>query len=529
MEEYIRLEDEKARKHGKVFNWETTKYGKIWYDEDVHDLRSVETEFPAIIFNDSLTSNETLSCEPTISSLNDNEINFRISFDKSDNEDITPRVFRFSMSSDNALSAVTYTSVSSDSNRPSSWGIPLVNAIEILKMDPYEEVAQQGQAHPLSPAYVPDPMELDEHVLLYVPEPEHPKYHAPSDDDIHVEDQPYADDASPTAELPRYIADSDSMEDDTDADSIDYPDEPEDGEEDDDEDPEEDPSEEHEPEDDDDDDDTGDEDEEPTKDEEEEEHPASADSSMVPIVDHVPSAGDTEAFEIDESAPTPRSPQTRVPFSKTRLCRARKIVRLDPPMSASMEACIAEHASAPIPPTNPTYDQAPLGHRAAMIRMRDDIPEEDMPPQRRFVITAPPPGCDVAESSTAAAARAPRATDRAKDVGYVRALQASEHRMMTSIEEVNLRVSYQAQVRRKESEDFYTQLLDAQTDRKDIRLEIDVNRALLARLETLETHMSRMEWQCQRAEDDAVRQIMHTQVLEARAQIDTVEDADSSC
>nr|GFC80634.1 hypothetical protein [Tanacetum cinerariifolium] len=97
-------------------------------------------------------------------------------------------------------------------------------------------------------------------------------------------------------------------------------------------------------------------------------------------------------------------------------------------------------------------------------------------------------------------------------------LQASERRMMTSIEEVNLRVSYQAQVRRKESENFYTQLLDAQTDRRDIRLEIDVvrgqrtayetelqevhqaylsfearNKELLAQLETPETHISRME------------------------------------
>nr|GEV55432.1 hypothetical protein [Tanacetum cinerariifolium] len=35
-----------------------------------------------------------------------------------------------------------------------------------------------------------------------------------------------------------------------------------------------------------------------------------------------------------------------------------------------------------------------------------------------------------------------RAADRVEDVGYVRALQASERRMMTSIEEVNLRVSY---------------------------------------------------------------------------------------
>ncbi|GJW33741.1 hypothetical protein Tco_0053773, partial [Tanacetum coccineum] len=61
----------------------------IWYDEDVHDLRSVETEFPAMEFNDALTSEVALSCEPTVSPLNDNQIDFRISFDESDNEDYT--------------------------------------------------------------------------------------------------------------------------------------------------------------------------------------------------------------------------------------------------------------------------------------------------------------------------------------------------------------------------------------------------------------------------------------------------------
>ncbi|GKC97300.1 hypothetical protein Tco_1167575 [Tanacetum coccineum] len=86
MEEYIRLEEEKARNHERVFNWETSKYGKIWYDEDIHDLRSVETEFPAIPFNDGVSSEKTLSCEPTVSSLND-EIDFRILFDDSDDED----------------------------------------------------------------------------------------------------------------------------------------------------------------------------------------------------------------------------------------------------------------------------------------------------------------------------------------------------------------------------------------------------------------------------------------------------------
>ncbi|GJU86603.1 hypothetical protein Tco_1294149 [Tanacetum coccineum] len=65
MEEYIRLEEEKARKHGKVFNWETDKYGKIWYDEDIHYLRSVETEFPTTAFNDKESSEKALSCEPT--------------------------------------------------------------------------------------------------------------------------------------------------------------------------------------------------------------------------------------------------------------------------------------------------------------------------------------------------------------------------------------------------------------------------------------------------------------------------------
>ncbi|GJS05133.1 hypothetical protein Tco_0321641 [Tanacetum coccineum] len=83
MEEYIKLEEEKARRRGKVYKWETATYGKIWDNEDVHDLGSVETKFPAI---DTLTSEAALSCEPTVSSLNNDEIDFRISFDESDDE-----------------------------------------------------------------------------------------------------------------------------------------------------------------------------------------------------------------------------------------------------------------------------------------------------------------------------------------------------------------------------------------------------------------------------------------------------------
>ncbi|GJU44479.1 putative reverse transcriptase domain-containing protein [Tanacetum coccineum] len=341
-------------------------------------------------------------------------------------------------------------------------------------------------------------MELDEHVPVYVLDPKHPEYHAPSDDDdIQVEDQPYADDASPTAESPGCIADSELMKED----SINYPDEPEDDDADLEEDPEEDHTEypideedgdDETSDDDDDEDETDDEDEEPTEDEEEEEHIDQTNPSAVPVVYPIPLVGDTEAFETDEFATTPKSPQTRVPFSQTRLCT--------------------------------------LGHREAMIRMRDDIPKEDMSPWRRFVLAAPSPGCDIAESSTAAGGRLPRAANRAEDVGYVRALQAFEHRMVTSIEEVNLRVSYQAQVCRQESAYFHTQLLDAQTDRRDIRLKIDVVRGQRTGYETElhEVHQAYLSFES-RNRDDVVRQMMRIYVLEARAQIDTVEETDSSC
>ncbi|GJS51317.1 DEAD-box ATP-dependent RNA helicase 7 [Tanacetum coccineum] len=98
------------------------------------------------------------------------------------------RSIRLVMSSNNASSAVTYTSISFDSDGP-SWGIPLMNAGELLEMDPYEEIAQQGQAAPLSPAYMLDPMGLDHHIPVYIPKPVYLEFHMPSDDDIQIEDQ----------------------------------------------------------------------------------------------------------------------------------------------------------------------------------------------------------------------------------------------------------------------------------------------------------------------------------------------------
>ncbi|GKA27904.1 hypothetical protein Tco_0714072 [Tanacetum coccineum] len=92
---------------------------------------------------------------------------------------------------------------------------------------------------------------------------------------------------------------------------------------------------------------------------EEEEYLALVGPSVVPVVDPVPSAGDIEAVEAEEPAPAHGSPRTRVPFSQTRLRRARKTVRLEPPMSPSMEARIAEYAALPTPPLPPPSPLSP--------------------------------------------------------------------------------------------------------------------------------------------------------------------------
>ncbi|GJT93399.1 hypothetical protein Tco_1082244 [Tanacetum coccineum] len=86
IEEYIGLEEEKAQRHGQTFNWQTATYGKMEYCEDKDvSFTNLETEYPSIVFD--YTSDAALSCEPTVSPLDNNEIDFKISFDESDDED----------------------------------------------------------------------------------------------------------------------------------------------------------------------------------------------------------------------------------------------------------------------------------------------------------------------------------------------------------------------------------------------------------------------------------------------------------
>ncbi|GKB24889.1 hypothetical protein Tco_0864290 [Tanacetum coccineum] len=169
--------------------------------------------------------------------------------------------------------------------------------------------------------YVLGPKEPEQASLLpnYIPEPNY----------IPIEDQPLPVDASPTALSPGYVAEfnpEEDLEKDPEEDPTDYP--------------------------------TDDDDEE------EEEHLASVDSFVIPAVDPVPSAEDTEAFEADEAAGI----RWRVASPTT------------------------HHSSKT--PSLPLL-LPPTTHR-------DDLTKEDMPLQKRARFTAPTCRFEVGESSSAA-------------------------------------------------------------------------------------------------------------------------------
>ncbi|GJS85871.1 hypothetical protein Tco_0752412 [Tanacetum coccineum] len=289
---------------------------------------------------------------------------------------------------DSDESRVIYTEVSSPFEGLSDIGSPRVDDHEYLELpwmpeDPYVEAALQALP---SPDYVPG-LEEPEHAPPspdYVPSPEH------ADDEIVAEDQPYAEDASPTAQSPDYVPESDPEAD---------------PEEDDDEDPEEDPVDYPVDGGDDGDDEEGssedDEDDDmdiEANDEEEEEHLAPADSVVValPATDQAPSAEETEPFETDESAATPPphpayrvtariSIPAPVPTPVWSDAEVARLLAISTPPSSPLSPWSSPLPQVPSPflplsppslmlsPAPPPSPIRSLGYRAAMIRMRAKV------------------------------------------------------------------------------------------------------------------------------------------------------------
>ncbi|GJS14773.1 putative reverse transcriptase domain-containing protein [Tanacetum coccineum] len=227
------------------------------------------------------------------------------------------------MSSSSSHTIVTYTSVSTDSDLP-PWGFHLIE--------------------PEAPESAPQCLEQEPLSLFLAPE--YPEYLAPSDDEVPAEDQPLPTDASPAADSPGYIANSDlivnDFEEDPEMDLVYYAAEVEE------------------------------EEESSDDDEEEEEHLAPADSALL-ILDSVPSTKETGPFKTDESAatpPPPRSPYTVIPYD-----------------------------SAPTHPSPPPSLLSPLSSPLSLIpypplllpspTCMDIIPEADMPLRKRVGFTTP--------------------------------------------------------------------------------------------------------------------------------------------
>ncbi|GJZ67781.1 hypothetical protein Tco_0631021, partial [Tanacetum coccineum] len=247
-------------------------------------------------------------------------------------------------------------------------GSPRADDHEYLELpgmleDPYVEAALQA---PPSPDYVPGLEELEQAPPSpdYVPGREH------TDDEILAEDQPYDEDASPTARSPNYVSESDPEADPK---------------EDDDEDLEEGSSE------DDEDDDMDIE----ADDDEEEEHLAPADSVVValPATDHAPSAEETEPFKTDDSAATPPphpayrmtariSIPAPVPTPVWSDAEDVRLLAISTPPSSPLSLWSSPllqipSPSLPLSPPSPVLSPAlppspirSLGYRAAMIQMR---------------------------------------------------------------------------------------------------------------------------------------------------------------
>ncbi|GJX31728.1 hypothetical protein Tco_0241583 [Tanacetum coccineum] len=202
-------------------------------------------------------------------------------------------------------------------------------------------------------------------------------------------------------------------------------------------------------------------------------------------------------------------------------------VRLPPPMAASMEVRIIEYDAAPtlpLPPslltllssplpkipslplplpsppthTSPTYAEAPLGYRAAGIRSRAASPLPLPAPSSLLPLPATDRKEDVleADSSAAAAARQPESfMARRADYGFVDTMDANIRAAEEGVMAADDRAVVRAEIKVLRRERLAYERESSETRQALARSEAH-NRALEARIATMETQLYRLEWQC---------------------------------
>ncbi|GJR52263.1 hypothetical protein Tco_1402784 [Tanacetum coccineum] len=335
----------------------------------------------------------------------------------------------------------------SDSEHSTVTYTPGVNGPPIMPEDPYAYIMAVYQVPP-SPDYIPGPEEPQSPPPLdFVPKPMYPECILQEDEILPAEEQPLPAAASPTADSPGYVLESDPEED-----PADYPADRDD---------------------DDDDDEDEDKDEE-----EEEEHPALADS--VPPVHRM-----TARISIRDEPSISLPPMEEV---------ERLLALTTPPPSplTPLSSPLPQIPSPPLPipsppPNSPTHIK---------------IPESCLPLRKRVRFASPTPSHEVGESSAAGAARQdgpaiaredPYSVARGDLYGFVDMVDVAPGHPMsreldygitdtwddlvgaideiapTTLEGVNQRVTDLATIVEQETTIMYGIMEDAQDDRSQLR------------------------------------------------------------
>ncbi|GJR55577.1 hypothetical protein Tco_1406098 [Tanacetum coccineum] len=162
------------------------------------------------------------------------------------------------------------------------------------------------------------------------------------------------------------------------------------------------------------------------------------------------------------------------------------------PTDASPNALSPGYVADSYPEENPEEDHTdypanggdgqPLGYRAVGIRMRAaspplllpftshraDIPEAEMPPQKRACLTTPAPRLEIGESSTRWLGDGYGITDTWDEI-----VKAMLEVASTTLEGVNQRVTELATTVRQENKEFQVRLEDAQDDRAYLRTQFN--------------------------------------------------------
>ncbi|GKD36453.1 hypothetical protein Tco_1251962 [Tanacetum coccineum] len=242
-----------------------------------------------------------------------------------------------------------------------------------------------------------------------------------------------------------------------------------------------------------------------------------ADSPAAPVIDPVPSAEDTEAFETDEDAPThvpsPRRhtarmsfrPQTPVPLPSEAEVERLLTLPIPPHSPLTPLSSLLPHIPLPplppppsslhLPPPVPTSLPLPLSPLAPLpaslfippVDHRDDTSEAELPPHKRLCLTALTSSVDTEVRR-----------QRAEEVGYgirdvwVDLKEIVEEVALMTLEGVNNRVTELAAVQEQDTQDIYAVIEDTQTHTQMHDYRIASQESLTA---TLIAHVSSLQRQ----------------------------------